>query len=76
MGYEEDVRAAMAYVFGTTIVCDTMENAKKASITVCIEDHERVLLAKLKISEWLGSISLKTTLANSFDSCICPIVNN
>lgn len=44
VGYEEDVHAAMAYVFGTTIVCDTMENAKKASTTECIVACERLLL--------------------------------
>ena len=34
VGYEEDVRASMAYVFGTTIICDTMENAKKVRSTM------------------------------------------
>ena len=29
VGYDEEVKAAMAYVFGTTFVCDGMDNAKK-----------------------------------------------
>ena len=29
VGYEEELRPAMAYVFGSTLVCDTLENAKK-----------------------------------------------
>ncbi|XP_032230593.2 structural maintenance of chromosomes protein 2 [Nematostella vectensis] len=31
VGYEDEVKAAMAYVFGTTFVCDTMDNAKKVT---------------------------------------------
>ena len=29
IGYDDEIRAAMAYVFGTTFVCDDMDNAKK-----------------------------------------------
>ena len=29
VGYEDDVKAAMGYVFGSSFVCDTLENAKK-----------------------------------------------
>lgn len=29
VGYDEEVKAAMAYVFGTTFVCNDMDNAKK-----------------------------------------------
>ena len=32
VGYDEEIKAAMAYVFGTTFVCDTMDNAKKVGI--------------------------------------------
>jgi len=31
VGYDEEVKAAMAYVFGTTFVCDGMDNAKKVT---------------------------------------------
>ncbi|KAK2569628.1 Structural maintenance of chromosomes protein 2 [Acropora cervicornis] len=31
VGYDDEIRAAMAYVFGTTFVCDDMDNAKKVT---------------------------------------------
>ncbi|KAJ8411111.1 hypothetical protein AAFF_G00181460 [Aldrovandia affinis] len=31
VGYESDLRKAMEYVFGTTLVCDTLDNAKKVT---------------------------------------------
>ncbi|XP_068676105.1 structural maintenance of chromosomes protein 2-like isoform X1 [Montipora foliosa] len=31
VGYDDEIRAAMAYVFGTTFVCDNMDNAKKVT---------------------------------------------
>lgn len=31
MGYESDLRKAMEYVFGSTMVCDTLDNAKKVA---------------------------------------------
>lgn len=31
MGYESDLRKAMEYVFGSTLVCDTLDNAKKVA---------------------------------------------
>ena len=31
VGYEEDLRPAMAYVFGSTFVCDTLKIAKQVS---------------------------------------------
>ncbi|CAL8332184.1 unnamed protein product [Lota lota] len=31
VGYEEDLRRAMEYVFGSTLVCDTLDNAKKVA---------------------------------------------
>ncbi|XP_073227493.1 structural maintenance of chromosomes protein 2-like [Porites lutea] len=31
VGYDEEIKAAMAYVFGTTFVCDNMDNAKKVT---------------------------------------------
>ncbi|KAM4708008.1 structural maintenance of chromosomes protein 2 [Discoglossus pictus] len=31
VGYESDLQKAMEYVFGTTLVCDTMDNAKKVT---------------------------------------------
>lgn len=31
MGYESDVRKAMEFVFGSTLVCDTLDNAKKVA---------------------------------------------
>ncbi|XP_061536561.1 LOW QUALITY PROTEIN: structural maintenance of chromosomes protein 2 [Phycodurus eques] len=31
VGYESDLRKAMEYVFGSTMVCDTLENAKKVA---------------------------------------------
>ncbi|XP_072526481.1 structural maintenance of chromosomes protein 2 [Salminus brasiliensis] len=31
VGYESDLRKAMEYVFGTTLVCDTLDNAKKVA---------------------------------------------
>ena len=32
VGYDEEIKDAMAYVFGTTFVCDNMDNAKKVGI--------------------------------------------
>lgn len=29
VGYEDELRPAMEYIFGSTFVCDTLENAKK-----------------------------------------------
>jgi len=31
VGYEDDLRKAMEYVFGSTLVCDTLDNAKKVA---------------------------------------------
>ena len=31
VGYEEDLRPAMAFVFGSTFVCDTLKIAKQVS---------------------------------------------
>lgn len=31
VGYEPDLRKAMEYVFGSTLVCDTLDNAKKVA---------------------------------------------
>ncbi|XP_035276000.1 structural maintenance of chromosomes protein 2 [Anguilla anguilla] len=31
VGFESDLRKAMEYVFGTTLVCDTLDNAKKVT---------------------------------------------
>lgn len=31
VGYESDLRKAMEYVFGATLVCDTLDNAKKVA---------------------------------------------
>lgn len=31
VGYEADLRKAMEYVFGSTLVCDTLDNAKKVA---------------------------------------------
>ncbi|KAM9315331.1 structural maintenance of chromosomes protein 2 isoform 1-T1 [Pholidichthys leucotaenia] len=31
VGYEADLRKAMEYVFGTTLVCDTLDNAKRVA---------------------------------------------
>lgn len=32
VGYDEEIKAAMAYVFGTTFMCDNMDNAKKVGM--------------------------------------------
>ena len=40
VGYEEELRPAMAYVFGSMFVCDTLQNAKKVYIQDCV--HGRV----------------------------------
>ena len=29
VGYEDELRPAMEYVFGSSFICDTIENAKK-----------------------------------------------
>lgn len=31
VGYESELQKAMEYVFGTTLVCDTLDNAKKVA---------------------------------------------
>lgn len=31
IGYEDEIRPAMAYVFGSTFICDTMLDAKKVT---------------------------------------------
>ncbi|XP_078574034.1 structural maintenance of chromosomes protein 2-like [Branchiostoma floridae x Branchiostoma japonicum] len=31
VGYEDEVKAAVSYVFGSTLVCDTLDNAKKVT---------------------------------------------
>ena len=31
VGYEADLRKAMEYVFGSTLVCDTLDSAKKVA---------------------------------------------
>lgn len=31
VGYESEVQKAMEYVFGSTLVCDNMDNAKKVT---------------------------------------------
>lgn len=31
IGYESELQKAMEYVFGTTLVCDNMNNAKKVT---------------------------------------------
>lgn len=31
VGYESDLRKAMEYVFGSTLVCDTLDNAKRVA---------------------------------------------
>ncbi len=31
VGYESELRKAMEYVFGTTLVCDSLDNAKKVA---------------------------------------------
>ena len=31
VGFEEELRPAMAYVFGSTFVCDTLETAKRVT---------------------------------------------
>ena len=31
VGYDKDIRAAMEHVFGTTIVCDSLDVAKVSS---------------------------------------------
>lgn len=31
VGYESDLRKAMQYVFGSTLVCDTLDNAKRVA---------------------------------------------
>lgn len=31
VGYEADLRKAMEYVFGSTLVCDTLDNAKRVA---------------------------------------------
>lgn len=33
VGYEEELRPAMSYVFGSMFVCDTLQNAKKVRDT-------------------------------------------
>ncbi len=35
VGYEDELRPAMVYVFGSTLICDTLESAKKV-VTVCL----------------------------------------
>lgn len=32
IGYEDELRPAMAYVFGSTFICDTMLNAKQVHV--------------------------------------------
>ena len=32
VGYEEELQPAMEYVFGSTFVCDTLQNAKKVCL--------------------------------------------
>ena len=39
IGYEDELRPAMEYVFGSTFVCDTLEDAKK----VCINKINTVI---------------------------------
>ena len=36
VGYDEEIQAAMAYVFGTTFICDSMDNAKKVLTLCCL----------------------------------------
>lgn len=31
VGYDSELQKAMEYVFGTTLVCDSMDNAKKVT---------------------------------------------
>lgn len=31
VGYESELKKAMEYVFGTTLVCDTLDNAKRVA---------------------------------------------
>lgn len=31
VGYDSELQKAMEYVFGTTLVCDTLDNAKKVT---------------------------------------------
>ena len=35
VGYDDEVKAAMEYVFGTSFVCGSMENAKKVHLYLC-----------------------------------------
>ncbi len=38
VGYEDELRPAMVYVFGSTLICDTLESAKKV-VTVCLSQE-------------------------------------
>lgn len=35
VGYEEELRPAMEFVFGSTFVCDSLDIAKKVSVVNC-----------------------------------------
>ncbi|KAM3623759.1 uncharacterized protein V6R79_015244 [Siganus canaliculatus] len=37
VGYESDLRKAMEYVFGSTLVCDTLDNAKKVAFDKAVK---------------------------------------
>lgn len=36
VGYEDEIRPAMAYVFGSTFICDTMLDAKKVLMVLTL----------------------------------------
>ena len=46
VGYESEVKAAIAYVFGSTLVCDTIDHAKKVQWAYL---HFHFILTKMPI---------------------------
>ena len=41
VGYEDELRPAMAYVFGSMFVCDTLQNAKKVHTRLSLVPRPR-----------------------------------
>lgn len=71
VGYESDLRKAMEYVFGSTLVCDTLDNAKKVAFDKQVMTKTVTLGGD--IFDPQGTL---TGGESNGDSCVCQCVSH
>lgn len=78
VGYESELRKAMEYVFGTTLVCDSLDNAKRVAFEKGVSTKTVTLGGDVFDPQGTltGGLCMKYTLLDAlFQIILCMMTN-